>query len=614
LDDADCKCMEMHHGPGVRLGVGETLPRTPASFPAKVKWKRDYEEFELLGSEPINENYLSAKQRVEELKEELRGQVAADMMEEMSFEEARRRWGQSLTVASLAMIPERGSFRLIHDGSHHVRVNHRIHVRDREQHPTAGDVAAGIRSDREVTEASGKSKCKYIAMAADVSKAHRRVPVKECDWGWQACAADPPPKDGGTWRIFVNKVGTYGIGSASYWWSRLSMVFQRISIAVLTPVGLRWLFRFSDDFQAIATHWHALFDLLVLWEVLEIPLKWPKLEGGSAVPWVGFVFDHNNSTHGLSSARLEWLEKWAARTLRDRVASVREMRAVLGRLFFTTAIYRMVTPFLAPIYQWVGALPDSMVAQVPVAVLLSIAWIARAIRDKPMLPMAPRWVATGEIFRSDARADEKSVTIGGWRVVSDRAGGTMAATWFAEDVPPTMLWAYSKDGKPQRAIAALELFATLMSIKLLVPPGEEGEPCERHTILEVGGGTDNKGNSHTVDRSLCTKYPLCLVLMETMAELDGRNAVLDLRWRRRCSNEEADRLSNHEYAGFNPQLRRRINWEAPDWKVLGDMDEAARTLYRQVQELREEKKRHRTSPPASRKAAKSTSLRQADPW
>ena len=80
----------------------------------------------------------------------------------------------------------------------------------------------------------------------DASKAHRRVPVALADWVLQACSLRPPP--GPEDIIWFNTVGTYGVGSAAYWWSRPSSLMVRLMHYVLSPVGLRWAFRCADDF------------------------------------------------------------------------------------------------------------------------------------------------------------------------------------------------------------------------------------------------------------------------------------------------------------------------------------------------------------------------------
>ena len=74
----------------------------------------------------------------------------------------------------------------------------------------------------------------FFALAFDVSKAHRRVPIAVEDWGLQAGEVQEYIKDCDP--VWLNTVGTYGIGSASYHWNRFGALMVRILIGV---VGLR---------------------------------------------------------------------------------------------------------------------------------------------------------------------------------------------------------------------------------------------------------------------------------------------------------------------------------------------------------------------------------------
>ena len=70
---------------------------------------------------------------------------------------------------------------------------------------------------------------KSMALAGDVSKAHRRIKVRESDWGFQACQLEPG-------RIWLNRVGTYGLTSGGYWWARFAAAaLVRLSHNVAGP-------------------------------------------------------------------------------------------------------------------------------------------------------------------------------------------------------------------------------------------------------------------------------------------------------------------------------------------------------------------------------------------
>ena len=73
-----------------------------------------------------------------------------------------------------------------------------------------------------------------FGLTADVKEAHRQVPIHPDDWHVLGCKLD----EGG--EVFVNTVGTFGVSSASYYWSR-------ISAAVCHPVRSPWLPTFLEQ-------------------------------------------------------------------------------------------------------------------------------------------------------------------------------------------------------------------------------------------------------------------------------------------------------------------------------------------------------------------------------
>ena len=139
----------------------------------------------------------------------------------------------------------------MHDASHGVQVNHRIKTQDQLRMPGAGELRALLAEQKE----NGKI---TFGLLGDASKAHRRVKVKRGDWGLQACHL----RKGHLW---INKVGTYGVASAGYWWGRLAA-----AVLVRLPyylVGKRWcpeFLLFADDWFAQAGTGEELSDLGVI--------------------------------------------------------------------------------------------------------------------------------------------------------------------------------------------------------------------------------------------------------------------------------------------------------------------------------------------------------------
>ena len=92
--------------------------------------------------------------------------------------------------------------------------------------------------------------------------------------------------------------------------------------------------------------------------------------------------------------------------------------------------------------------------------------------------------------------------------------------------------------------------------------------------FRLTGSTDNQGNSYVVQKLMSSKFPLCVVLMELVEQLDIRGAWLDLKWVPREENSEADDLSNFKVGGFSPDKELHVDLEALEWRVLPEFMQA----------------------------------------
>ena len=205
----------------------------------------------------------------------------------VEYDEAARLYPGRLKVAALAVLEEKpDQFRVIHDGTNTIHLNHHIRVRDHEEFPCVGDFCGALRADALANGAGG-----FFGLVFDISKAHRRVCVSRADWGLMGCALDKEPRDNkGSWKVHLNTVGTYGIGSASFWWGKLGGLLARLCYAAVGKT-LRWLFRFADDYVAVVKApglWRPLLTLLIFLEMLSVSSEWRKVMGGCQVDWIGF--------------------------------------------------------------------------------------------------------------------------------------------------------------------------------------------------------------------------------------------------------------------------------------------------------------------------------------
>ena len=125
-------------------------------------------------------------------------------------------------------------------------------------------------------------------------------------------------------------------------------------------------------------------------------------------------------------------------------------------------------------------------------------------------------------------------------------------------------WAFAK-GDPGKVIAALELLATLVGVRLWVPDGD----AKKTSREEVRGYTDNESNESLLRKAMTTKFPSTLVLIKLAEELSAKNCELQLQWIRRDLNQLADDLTNENFASFDPNFRIDLKGEALEWRVLG---------------------------------------------
>ena len=166
---------------GVHLGHVHPLGPTPQVYRRRLKVSK-YDESEWaqeMGNDFKGEESEAEKILLEQFKEE----ELAGRMVPVSEAEARRRYpNQSLRIAVQGILEKPdGGHRI--DGTHGVQLNNQIKVEDRLENPGPREMSCIME-----TSLSSSERC-IVSLNADISKAHRRVLVRESDWGAQACRA-----------------------------------------------------------------------------------------------------------------------------------------------------------------------------------------------------------------------------------------------------------------------------------------------------------------------------------------------------------------------------------------------------------------------------------------
>jgi len=350
---------------GVPVGVGIRMPRAPAVFERKQAW-RNLDE---TAYEPDSQNYKSAEAALPDLIRQMEEEAPLGMCYECTEEQARKDYpGDALRIAAIGAIEKGDStFRIIHDGTHGVHVNPQTQPRDRLRMP-------GPAEQRAIQERAARTKTFHFVLKADVGKAHRRFLNRQEDWGLQACRLRPG-------YLWVNRVGTFGVGTACYWWGRLAAALDRITW-LCCPMEEIWQLIYADDlFWAAAgpTRYTDILAFLLLWVVMGTPIKWKKCQGGIEVEWLGCWVDYGRFQLGISEARAAWLVQWLRRALEQGTVLVSTLVAVLGRLGFAAGVLEWDRPFLGPLYAWTAAVPASAFVRLPVLVRLILEYLAQRL-------------------------------------------------------------------------------------------------------------------------------------------------------------------------------------------------------------------------------------------
>ena len=185
----------------------------------------------------------------------------------------------------------------------------------------------------------------------------------------------------------------------------------------------------------------------------------------------------------------------------------------------------------------------------------------------------------------------------------------MDAAWFSETLTKQNApWAFSK-GEAFKTIAAQELFASLLCLKLLVCDCDFD--CD--VTLSLTGGTDNRGHTAVVTQPMTTTSPPSLILMKVAACMHDKGLALRLDWLPRELNVPSDDLTNWGFSKFDPSKRVRFDWDNPGWLVLSDLMDASAELFAMNANNRLALKKRKLARPLAWSRAR-TKLRQSDPW
>ena len=185
---------------------------------------------------------------------------------------------------------------------------------------------------------------RIFALIADVAEAHVQIPIHPRDWHLLGCQVEV----GGD--VFINKVGTFGVASASYYWSRAASALGRLTQCITGRTANTWHQLVADDFHFEASgpeYRAALISFFVLCATAGVPLSWSKTAGGDKVMWVGFELLHSTYHLGISERRAAWFTKWAEEVASSHTINTASFEEGLGRLMYVAGVLEYETFLVA---------------------------------------------------------------------------------------------------------------------------------------------------------------------------------------------------------------------------------------------------------------------------
>ena len=389
------------------------------------------------------------------------------------------------------------------------------------------------------------------------------VKIRESDWRLLVCKANSDSE-----VCWVNKVGTFGVSSAPYWWSRLFGLAGRLVARVLVN---RWVVQlvYVDDLHVVCVgeeKFVTLWMAIAAYEALGTPFGYKKFSGGLDVQFVGYRVDYMNISVCISEARGQWLLTFLRELRRDGyTVHVHRFAEFLGRLGFTCRVLLWLKPHLAPLYSWASAVSKSTVATAPKLVRLVCMFLEKQFEEqKFMFSCLKPQRLTNEVFRTDAKCENNLVVLAGYHFPDGK--------WFSVRVTPRDApYLFKENGDSEWASAPAELLSVLVALQLFgyLEP-KSGRTCIR---LWVQSGTDNRSIDFLSRKNSTTRWPLTLVNMQ-LSHCLRAGVRISLAWRPRDQNTLADDLTNSRFGDVDLNKRIDVALSDLDLSLLLDLWEA----------------------------------------
>ena len=172
----------------------------------------------------------------------------------------------------------------------------------------------------------------------------------------------------------MNTVGTFGVASASYYWSQIAGALGRLAPYLAGDSATTWHMLVQD-------YWSAIMSFFVLSAVLGVPLSWHMTVGGDVLAWVWFKLVLKAQNIGISQRRAEWFVRWTAEVASAPTVHMKNFEVGFGRIMFVAGASEHEWPFPGPLC--ITLHPRTAARRVPAYVAFIMHVLSQSIAKHP---------------------------------------------------------------------------------------------------------------------------------------------------------------------------------------------------------------------------------------
>ncbi|OLP90151.1 hypothetical protein AK812_SmicGene28324 [Symbiodinium microadriaticum] len=208
-----------------------------------------------------------------------------------------------------------------------------------EPHVATGQKVPGPDEILECVAVSQETREAVFGISADISSAHRLVLIRKADWPKLGCRARSQDR-----VIWLNTVGTFGISSAAYWWTRLFGCVGRWVVRLMMSLWAMQMI-YVDDLHLVAAgpqKYLVIWMMIAAYEAVGTPFAYRKFRGGLHIVFFGYHLSYDSWSAGLSEKPCRWVIDWIDRAEANGwMVLGRHFIELTGRLTFVGQVLRM---------------------------------------------------------------------------------------------------------------------------------------------------------------------------------------------------------------------------------------------------------------------------------